>query len=793
MSDRPAFPTPTELDDPPTAVRLPARRTLEQAAQRARATVSGTRPAVSGASPASATRAAAQPVQPHAPASAASRSGPTDERSEAAAREWKIDPRDLVEDQLLSCLHELTRILGRPVSREGLVAGLPLENDRLTPRLLLRAANRAGFVAKVSKHAIDRRMAPLCPAIALLSDERAVLVTEIDREQSTARVVYPQAPGEFVEYRLADLQAQSIGYVISVKTRYDFDARAPEVRKLADGHWFWSALFRPWRVYRDVLVASLLVNVFALAVPLFTMNVYDRVIPNSAIETLWTFAIGVMAVLGFDVAMKVLRAHFIDLAGKRVDHEMSSRVMAKVLNTRLESRPASVGSFAANLRAFESVREFLTSASLGMLVDLPFALLFVVVMVALGGWAAAPAALAFPVVIGLSLLAQRRMKPLTDATQRASQQKHATLIESLVGIETIKALNVEGRTQKRWEESGKLLAEVGARIKFWSAVAVNGTAWVGQAVTIATVVLGVYLIADNAMTMGALIACTQLAGRALAPLGQLSSLLVQYDNTRSAYEGVNRMMDAPEERDADSRFVLRPRLKGAIQFENVSFRYPSTEMLALDRVSFTIQAGERVAMIGKIGSGKSTIEKLLMGLYQPTSGTVRFDAIDARQIDPAQARSSIGYVPQDVTLFFGTLRENIAIAAPMADDSTVLQAASMAGLRGFVERHPRGLNLPIGERGESLSGGQRQAVALARALVNEPPILLLDEPTSSMDSESEARVLENLRGYSAGRTLVLITHRMTLLDIVDRLIVVDQGRIIADGPKDKVLKALRGG
>ncbi|MCP5265071.1 MAG: type I secretion system permease/ATPase [Burkholderiaceae bacterium] len=766
MSVRPDFPVPDDLSDPPTAVLLPARQTLDRIAESAR----------DGA--------------PRSPTPK-----PTAEASvrDQAARQWKIDARDVAEDPLLSCLYELTRILGRPTSREGLVAGLPLENDRLTPKLLLRAANRAGFVAKISRHPIDRRMAPLCPAIALLSDERAVVITEIDRDRRIARVVYPQAPGEQVEFELADLEAQSTGFVISIKNQYAFDARAPETRKLAEGHWFWSALIKPWRVYRDVLVASLLINLFALAVPLFTMNVYDRVIPNSAVETLWTFAIGVMAVLGFDVAMKVLRAHFIDVAGKRVDHEMSSHVMAKVMNTRLEARPASVGSFAANLRAFESVREFMTSASLGMLVDLPFALLFVAVMAAVGGWAAAPTMVAFPVVIGVSLIAQRRMKPLTDATQRASQQKHATLIESLVGIEQIKALNIEGRTQKRWEESGKLLAEVGARIKFWSALAVNVTAWVGQMVTISTVVLGVYLIADNAMTMGALIACTQLAGRALAPLGQLSSLLVQYDNTRSAYEGVDRMMTLPEERQADSNFVMRPRIRGAIQFDNVSFSYPNAELPALDRVSFTIQPGERVALIGRIGSGKSTIEKLLMGLYRPTAGTIRFDGIDGNQIDPAQIRSSIGYVPQDVTLFFGTLRENIAIAAPLADDSAVLKAAALAGMRQFIERHPKGVNLPIGERGESLSGGQRQSVAIARAVVNEPPILILDEPTSSMDSDSEARVLENLRSFSAGRTMVLVTHRMTLLDIVDRLIVVDQGRIVADGPKDKVLRALRGG
>jgi ATP-binding cassette, subfamily C, bacterial LapB len=273
----------------------------------------------------------------------------------------------------------------------------------------------------------------------------------------------------------------------------------------------------------------------------------------------------------------------------------------------------------------------------------------------------------------------------------------------------------------------------------------------------------------------------------------LSSLLIQYDNTRSAYENVNRMMDLPEERGPDARYVMRNRMKGGVQFDNVSFKYPNSEMLALDRVSFTIQPGERVALIGRIGSGKSTIEKLILGLYKPTGGTIRFDGIDGQQIDPAEIRSAIGYVPQDMTLFFGSMRDNIAIAAPFADDTSVLRAAELAGLRSFIDRHPQGINLPIGERGESLSGGQRQSVGIARAVVGEPPMLILDEPTSAMDTESEAKVLSQLKQYSVGRTLILVTHRMSLLDMVDRLIVLDEAQVVADGPKDKVLRALRGG
>jgi ATP-binding cassette subfamily C protein LapB len=737
---------------------------------------------------------------PHAPSeSAKAQPGPAarspDPHGNAASadtREWNIDARDVIDDPLLMCLYELTRLLGRPMSREALVAGLPLEKMRLTPRLFVRAANRAGFVARVSRVSIDEGLATLCPVVALLSGERALLVTEVDRIHGTAQVVRPEAPGHVATMPMAELRGLSIGFAISVKNRYSIDSRAPLAREAAGTHWFWGALLRPWRTYRDVLAASLLINLFALAMPLFTMNLYDRIVPNSAFETLWTFAIGLCAVLGFDLAMKVVRAWFIDLAGKRVDHEMSSRVMAKVLNLRLEARPKSVGSFASNLRSFESVREFLTSASLGLLIDLPFALLFLVVTALLGGWLALPTALAFVAVVGISFLAQRQLKPLTDSTQQANQQRHSTLIEALVGIETIKALNVEGRTQRRWEESGRLLAEQGAKIKLVNALAVQGTAWVSQMVTLSTVVLGVYLIADSTLSMGALIACTQLSGRALAPLGQLAALLVQYDGTRSAYQGISQIMALPEERADSSRFVMRPRMQGGIEFDRVSFTYPGGDRPSLDGVSFKIARGERVALIGRIGSGKSTIEKLVLGLYQPTGGTVRFDGIDSQQIDPAEIRGSIGYLPQDPTLFFGTLRENIAIACPYADDSAVLRAAEVAGLRSFIERHPQGINLPISERGESLSGGQRQAVALARALIADPPVLLLDEPTSSMDSESEARVLAHLGQVTKGRTVLLVTHRTTLLNMVDRVIVVDDAKIVMDGPKDTVLAELRG-
>jgi len=404
-----------------------------------------------------------------------------------------------------------------------------------------------------------------------------------------------------------------------------------------------------------------------------------------------------------------------------------------------------------------------------------------------------PPVVAIVLVLIVSFVAQARMARLATESFQASAQRNAGLVESLAGLETLKALNAQSPPQRKWESSTEFLARIGARIKLISSVTVSFVQASQQLVTIAVIVIGTFLIQDAQLSMGGIIASSMVAGRCLAPLGQVAGLMMQYQNARLSLDSIGNYMNMPVERPADKSFVPRPFLEGGIEFRNVSFAYPGSNVAALDKISFRLKQGERVGIIGRIGSGKTTLEKLILGLYSPTEGSVLIDGIDIKQIDPADLRRAVGYVPQDPVLFYGTLKENLTMGAPFADDSHMLEVARVAGIDEFVARHPEGYDMMIGERGDSLSGGQRQAVAVARALINNPPILLLDEPSSNMDNQSEAALKRRLKEASRGKTLLLVTHRTSLLELVDRLLVVDNGRVVADGPKDQVVEALRQG
>lgn len=695
-------------------------------------------------------------------------------------------------DALLECLLVVARAHGRPLGRDAAVAGLPLEDQRLTPGLFARAAKRAGLSANVVQRPLSALNPALFPAVVLLA-ERGACVLLGWAEDGSARVIFPELPEAEVRVPLGDLAGRYAGSAIYARPVFRFDARSPEVGRVRHRHWFWGVLAENRPLYRDVLLAAALINLLALALPLFTMNVYDRVVPNQATDTLWMLALGVVIVVVADVSLRTMRGYFLDLAGSRVDVRLSAHIMERVLGLRLEDRPVSAGSFAANLRSFETVRDFITSATVTALVDLPFALLFLVV-VAWIGWP-----LVFPILLGMAavviygLSVQGKMHDLAETTYRAGAQRNATLIESLVGLETVKALGLEGLMQARWEKSAAFLARVSAQLRLLSSSALNGAAGIQQLVNVLVVVLGVYLIGERMLSMGGLIACTMLAGRAMAPLGQITGLLTQYHGAATALESLDAIMARPVERPVEAAFVNRASFRGEIEFKDVTFQYPGQDSNALRGVSFRIAAGEKVAVLGRIGSGKTTLQKLILGLYQPTGGAVLIDGVDLRQLDPAELRRAIGYVPQDITLFFGSLKDNLTIAAPQADDAAILQAAQVGAIDEFVNAHPRGFDMLVGERGESLSGGQRQGVAIARAVINDPPILLLDEPTGSMDHSSEEEVKRRLAACAEGKTLLVITHRTSLLELVDRIIVVDGGRIVADGPKVQVVEALRQG
>ncbi len=694
-------------------------------------------------------------------------------------------------DPLLECLLVIAAHHGTSATRESLRAGLPVTDDPLTPSLFVRAARRVGLIASISRVTLDRVESGLLPAVLLLRDDMACILTSVEREAGRAFVIYPDLSEVVVEVSLEELAERFTGRCLFVRPRHHFDARSQRLRPERSERWFWDLFRANLRVYRDVLTAAALVNVFALSMPLFTMNVYDRVVPNHAVETLWVLAAGISIVLLGDAILRTMRAYFLDVASRRIDVGMSASLMEKVLGLRLEAKPDSAGSFASNIRSFETVRDFITSATMATLIDLPFTILFAGVILWIAWPLVIPLLIGIGIVIGYALGTQRRMRKLSETTFRAGAQRNSILIEALVGLETLKLLGAEGRMQRRWEQSAAFLARTAVKLRLLSTGNVSVTVWVQQLVSVAVVVLGVYRITDGLLSMGGLIACSMLSSRALAPLGQLSGLLVQYHSAATALTSLNDIMAKPMERPIGAHFVSRPALAGSIEFRNVSFSYPQGNLEVLRGLSFRIEPGERVAILGRVGSGKTTLQKLMTGIYHATEGAVLVDGIDVRQLDPAELRRQIGSVPQDGVLFYGTLRDNLVVSDPSASDEAVLRVAELACLTEFVNTHPHGFDLVVGERGESLSGGQRRCVMLARALIHDPPILLLDEPTSSMDHSTESAVRANLARYSRGKTLVVVTHRTSLLDLVDRVIVMDAGRFVADGPKASVVDALR--
>ncbi len=696
-------------------------------------------------------------------------------------------------DSLLECLLVVVHAHGATLSRQAAIDGLPLVNNRLTPSLFKRAAKRAGLTSNVVRKPLDKLNPALFPAVLLLEGEEACVLLGWQDDGQTARVIFPELGKAEATLPRGELAARYAGHTILARPEFRFDSRTPEVGRVKHRHWFWGTLADNTRLYRDVLLAAFMINVFAIALPLFTMNVYDRVVPNHAIETLWMLAVGVALVLVADLVLRTMRGYFLDLAGSRVDVRLSAYIMERVLGLRMENRPVSAGSFAANLRSFETIRDFITSATVTAFIDVPFALIFLVVI----GWIAWP--LILPILFGMLLLivyaltVHSKMHELSETTYRAGAMRNATLIESLVGLEAIKALGAEGVMQRKWESSANFLSRVSAQLRLLSSSTINVAMWVQQFMNIVVVVVGVYMISDGNLTLGGLIACTMLASRAMAPISQVAGLLTQYHNAATALKSLDGILEQPVERPEDSSFVSRQHFTGDIEFKDVDFSYPEQGVTALRNISLKIRAGEHIAILGRVGSGKTTLEKLILGLYRPTSGAVLVDGIDLRQLDPAELRRNIGYVPQDVTLFYGSLRDNLTIASPMADDAAVLRAAQVGGIIEFVNSHPKGFDMSVGERGESLSGGQRQAVAIARATINDPPILLMDEPTGSMDHSSEEEIKQRLGTFAIGKTLIVVTHRTSLLDLVERIIVIDSGKIVADGPKAQVVEALRQG
>jgi len=680
---------------------------------------------------------------------------------------------------LEACLIHAASLIGRPMTLADVQTGA---GGAVSVRAALAAAERAGLLASFGRLRLADLDDTLFPAILILAGERAVVV---EGRVDDRLVIYDPALSDAAgEIALSTVQDAYSGFALLLRPRHRAAAG-----KAASGHWFWSALAESRWMYAQVILAAIVANFLGLATSIFTMVVYDRVLPNEAVESLMALTLGVAIALVFDFLIKGLRAGFIDKAGQRADKAVGRRIFDQVLDVQMKARRGSTGATANTLREFETLREFFTSATLVAVVDLPFVTLFVFVIWLIGGPLALIPALAVPLVLLIGLAVQPVLARLADGAMTEAQTKQSVLVETLSGIETIKVVGIARQMRDRWEAAIERQANQGLSTRAITNFAMNATAFIQQAAQVLLIFYGVFLIMAGQVSMGALIASVILTGRTLAPLAQLAQTLTRINQARSSFRALDALMRAERDRPQGRSWLSRPVLEGAITFDEVRLSYPDAAIETLKGVSFTIAPGEKVAILGRIGCGKSTIARMILGLYPPTSGTVLIDGTDLRQIDPGDLRRNIGAVLQDTWLFSGTLRDNIAVGAVRPSDAAVLAAARVAGVDDFVSRHPHGYDMPLAERGDGLSGGQRQAICVARALIGAPPILVLDEPTASMDSQTEAELIQRMRAEVAERTLIVITHRPSLLDLVDRVIVIEQGRVVADGPKSILSRA----
>ncbi len=702
-----------------------------------------------------------------------------------------VDPRLSFDDPLLDGLLILCKLHGCTVSRAGLSAGLPLPLQRLSLDLLPRAAARAGLQARVLRRELSAISALNLPVLLLLKDRRCAVLRRWG-DDGKALILPSEAEGGEQWVSREELAAAYSGEALFARPRHELeDLRAPLMPRV--NAWFRDTLKLSRWLYSDAVLASLLINLLGLMVPLFVMQTYDRVVPNQAISTLWVLVVGLLIGTLFELILRVVRAHLLDQAGKKTDLILSATLFERITGMSMKARPATVGGFAQSIHDFQGLREFLTAVTLTSVIDLPFVVLMLLVIGLLGGWLVVIPLIAFPITIMFALFIQVRLRDTVQKSLALGAVRQALLIETLGGLETLKACSAESERQYQWESTHGALTRLDAHARNLSALATNGTLFIQQFCGMATIVAGVYSIIAGNLSVGALVASYMLGSRVLAPLGQIAGLITRYQQAQLTMRSTDALMALPQERQAGQQPLERTQLQGALEVSHVSFRYAGQNAAALNSVSFSVKPGERIGIIGRSGSGKSTLARLLMGFYEPDEGQILLDNLDLRQLDIADLRHQLGYVAHDLPLLAGSLRDNLTLGARYVSDARMLEVAELTGVSELARQHPQGFDRPVGERGQLLSGGQRQSVLLARAMLLEPPIMILDEPTSHMDNASEDQLRQRLHGWVEGKTLLLVTHRTSMLSLVDRLLVLDNGKVVADGPKEAVIDALRKG
>ena len=701
------------------------------------------------------------------------------------------DPRLSHDDPLLDGLLILCKLHDCPASRASLTAGLPMPAQCLTNELLPRAAARAGLQGRVLRRKLDAIPNLNLPVLLLLKNGRSAVLRQWGPKQQ-ALILPCETDGGEQWVSIEQLNKDYSGEALFARPRHELENTRTSLLPRVEA-WFRDTLKLSRGLYADAILASLLINLLGLLVPLFVMQTYDRVVPNQATATLWVLALGLFIGTSFELLLRVLRAYLLDSAGKKTDIVLSATLFERITGMAMKARPATVGGFAQSIHDFQGLREFLTAVTLTSLIDLPFALLMLLVISLLGGWLVVIPLLAFPITAIFAFIIQARLRDTIQRTLALGTERQALLIETLSGLEALKACSAESERQHQWEKTHGALTRLDIHARFLSSLATNGTLFLQQFAGMATIVAGVYSIIAGNLSVGALVACYMLGSRVLAPLGQMAGLITRYQQARLTMSSTDALMSLPQERQDKQRPLERTHLHGALQMRQVKFSYPGQSSPALEKISFSIKPGEHVGVIGRSGSGKSTLARMLMGFYTPDEGQILLDNLDLRQLDVADLRHQIGYVTHDLPLLAGSLRDNLTLGARYVSDERMLEVAEFTGVNELAKQHPQGFDRPVGERGQLLSGGQRQTVLLARALILDPPILLLDEPTSALDNTSEEIIRGRLHQLAKNKTLLLVTHRASLLSLVDRLIVLDNGHIVADGPKEAVIEALRKG
>ena len=699
-----------------------------------------------------------------------------------------VDNREV--DTLLESLLFLSKYHKRVASSESLVAELAIHDSQMNVQMFIKSAKRIGLIAKAVKRDLSKIENMALPAVALLNTDKACIVLNIKLSENQITVIMPDLSLGEITISLSDFKKKYANNLLIIKPAYNFENRVQKDLVVSEAKkWFWSTMRKNLKIYYLVIMAAILINLFVIAVPLFTMNVYDRVLPNKAVDTLWVLVSGIAIVLIFDFILKLLRAHFIEQAGKRADIRMSSKIFDQLLNIKLTAKPASTGMFVSRLQSFESVREFFTTATITAFVDLPFVIFFILIIFYIGGPLAYVSLATVVIAISFSWIMQSPIKDTILKSAKEDQIKQTVLTEAVTGLEIIKSVRAQNRMRTHWEKSISQTSYYGNKSHYLSQIVTYFVGFISQFSSIGIVVVGVLLANEGQITMGAIIAAMILNGRVIAPVSQIVGMIIRLDRTMISLNNIDEIMNMPVERSKQQHYLSRENLNGDIVFKNVRFSYQEQNFDVLKDVNLRIKKGEKVGIIGKIGSGKSTIAKLLMNLYEPTDGSILVDNTELRQIDPVDLRRAIGYVPQEPFLFMGTIKDNITIGDQFATDEEILKASKISGVHDFLGKHQSGYDLQVGERGDGLSGGERQSVTLARALVSNPNILILDEPTNSMDDLSEEAFKSRLAHIVKDKTVIVITHRPSILSIVDRLIVIDDGKIIADGPKQKIISS----